>query len=325
MLRIVSHIEQLLQKHDCVIVPEFGGFVSHVLHTMYDAEKHVFTPTHKEVVFNGSLRYNDGLLTESYMQEYGIDFKNAQEMVDQDTATMQMFLAKHGVVQLGRIGKLNLSATGELIFEPGTPFLSVPGAYGLSSVQLKTLQILQQEEAALQMAREKETARASTHVYRRLLQGVATTAAAVALFFLVSTPVTDVERTNAASMLPKLVTISMQETTPEIQPEEEELSIATEEQPEDLLIEESKPEVAPVVNKKMYHIIIGSFVTDKQADEFIDNKVDPAVCPNVNKIVRGDRIRVYANRFDNREEAEQYLETIRTNPKYQDAWLFISR
>ena len=34
---------------------------------------------------------------------------------------------------------------------------------------------------------------------------------------------------------------------------------------------------------------------------------------------------IKADKFDNREAAESYMATLRSNPKYKDAWLFISR
>ena len=68
MLRIVGHIEHLLSVHDCVIVPDFGGFVVQTLPVRYDAGMHRFEPMRKDIVFNETLQYNDGLLIEAYMQ-----------------------------------------------------------------------------------------------------------------------------------------------------------------------------------------------------------------------------------------------------------------
>ncbi len=73
----------------------------------------------------------------------------------------------------------------------------------------------------------------------------------------------------------------------------------------------------------MYHIVIGSLVTDKQADDFMA-KIDKSLYPGVGSITRDGKIRVFANKFDNREDAEAYLEKLRSGQTYQDAWLFIT-
>ena len=86
------------------------------------------------------------------------------------------------------------------------------------------------------------------------------------------------------------------------------------------------PEVktAPAVKQKMFYIIIASFPNEQQADEYIST-VDRQVCTGVDKITRDGKCRVYAARFDNREEAERYQVALRKHEKYKDAWLFISR
>ena len=83
----------------------------------------------------------------------------------------------------------------------------------------------------------------------------------------------------------------------------------------------SRPVV--VQPKKMYHIVIASFPSESQADEFIAG-VDRNECKHVSKVVRDGKYRIYADKFDNREAAESYMATLRSNPKYKDAWLFIS-
>ena len=62
MLRLTIHIERLLLTQDCVIVPGFGGFVIQAVNASYNAEKSMFVPMSKEVMFNTTLQHNDGLL-----------------------------------------------------------------------------------------------------------------------------------------------------------------------------------------------------------------------------------------------------------------------
>ena len=82
--------------------------------------------------------------------------------------------------------------------------------------------------------------------------------------------------------------------------------------------------VESTASKKMYYIVIASFPTEEQANEYISG-VDRAQCKNVSKVVRDGKYRIYADKFDNRADAENYMATLRKIEKYKDTWLFISR
>lgn len=75
---------------------------------------------------------------------------------------------------------------------------------------------------------------------------------------------------------------------------------------------------------KMYHIVIASFPTEAQADTYMAG-VDRQECKHLSRVVRDGKYRIYADKFDNRKDAEEYMATLRKNEKYKDAWLFISR
>ncbi|MDD6080364.1 MAG: SPOR domain-containing protein, partial [bacterium] len=158
----------------------------------------------------------------------------------------------------------------------------------------------------------------------------------VLLFFCVSTPVTEVNRTAyTASFMPTEIATSLREVpTSTLTPLS---SSIAEEQPveRETLVEvaEAKPEtvqpMAPVVEKpvaprKMYHLVIASFPTEDQANTFMET-VDRQQYRQMGKVTRGGKCRVYAARFDNRAEAELQLAQLRQTDRFKDAWLFISK
>ena len=104
MLRIITHIERLLLTHDCVILPKFGGFVLQTLPATYQEEEHLFRSMRKEVMFNVTLQHTDGLLSESYMQTYGVDYRKAQLMLEEDIEALNVSLEQDKRITLGRIG-----------------------------------------------------------------------------------------------------------------------------------------------------------------------------------------------------------------------------
>ena len=101
MLRIITHIERLLLTHDCVILPKFGGFVLQILPATYEEEEHSFRPMRKEVMFNVTLQHTDGLLSESYMQTYGVDYRKAQLMLEEDIEALNVSLEQDKRITLG--------------------------------------------------------------------------------------------------------------------------------------------------------------------------------------------------------------------------------
>ena len=82
MLRIVGHIESLLLRNDCVIIPRFGGFVLRELPASFEETDALFCPTHKEISLNTNLWHTDGLLAESYMHVYVLYYGNAIEIME---------------------------------------------------------------------------------------------------------------------------------------------------------------------------------------------------------------------------------------------------
>ena len=49
-------VEKLLYKHDCVIIPGFGGFVCNMEHARIDQVTHVIIPPGKHIIFNPNLK-----------------------------------------------------------------------------------------------------------------------------------------------------------------------------------------------------------------------------------------------------------------------------
>ena len=55
-------IGDLLLRHNCVVVPSFGGFVAKQVSAVIDYKTGVMHPPKKSLLFNKQLINNDGLL-----------------------------------------------------------------------------------------------------------------------------------------------------------------------------------------------------------------------------------------------------------------------
>ncbi len=318
MLRIITHIERSLLVHDCVIVPGLGGFVLQTVSAVYDAKEHLFSPLRKEIVFNETLQHNDGLLIESYMQQYEADYRKAQLMLEEDVVDLKNDLRENRKLTLGMLGTFRIGHEGQFVFYPEESKLFSIDSYGLESFHFPKLQP-HEEIAASVSTKKKDTL--YIPINRTFIRTVAASAAAVALFFLVSTPINEVNQSAyTASFIPTEMVINpIADVKVTEMPVAEEITT-----PPAPKVEVKRAKSVATPSSKMYHIVIGSFPNEKQANGFL-SKVDRTECASANIVVRNGKYRVYANKFDNREAAENYLSTLRTNPKYKDAWLFISR
>jgi hypothetical protein len=291
----------------------------------------MFFPPRKELGFNATLQHSDGLLAESYMRSYGVAYNTAKAMVAEDVCELKNILQENNKISLESIGTFNIVEEGRVEYHSQPDNCFDVSHYALRPFEMFTLEEIAEDESR-KLDENKHTQKKNTvylPINRTLLRVVSASAAAVALFFLASTPVKDVNHLEyKAGFVPTNLVI------PSVSVSDEGTADAA---PVASVKEESKAVVNPVErpaapaavpietnNRKMYHVVVGSFPTEKQADEFL-SAVDKATYKNSDKVFRNDKYRVYVNRFDNRDEAEKYLENVRSNPKYKDAWLFISK
>ena len=80
MKNLDTYIEDLLFKHQCVIIPEFGAFVSNRKAAELAADKS-FSPPQKELTFNSRLTYNDGLVAKHISEVERSSYEEAQEYI----------------------------------------------------------------------------------------------------------------------------------------------------------------------------------------------------------------------------------------------------
>lgn len=326
MLRIMTHIERLLLVHDCVIIPQVGGFVLQNYPAAFAEENGSFSPARKEIVFNPTLRHNDGLLTESYMKLYGVDYRKALLMQEEDTTELKSVLASKHSIALGAMGTF-LVENGSVVFEPGKAAPFSVSSYGLAEFDFPTLKTLQQQTKAPLPANDKKHKDVIyIPVNRKFLRTAVASAAAIVLFLLISTPVKDVgNSTYKASFIPSEVVSKpvIEQFIPEAAPVV--TAVAEARVVPEIKKEEVKVTPPPVSkNQKMYHIVIAGFPTKQQADTYL-SAINSKEYAQAGIVARDGKFRVYAAKFSDRNDAETYMSKVKNNNKYKDAWLFISR
>ena len=135
---VIDHLEYLLRRHDCVTVPGIGALMVRYRPARFDSRNPlVLLPPSRELAFNGALVESDGMLESSVARRNGVSFEAASRIVEEETESLLEQLKKFGTIALGRLGELNFSEYGTIVFSPfdasGWDF----SHYGLRPLYLK--------------------------------------------------------------------------------------------------------------------------------------------------------------------------------------------
>ncbi len=134
MIKVDKHISDLLYKHDCVIVPDLGGFVANYASAKIHPTQHTFIPPSKKIVFNKNLKNNDGLLANHVACVEKISYTGALKYINQFTSTTNSQLKQGAKVLIDDVGTLYFDTERNLQFEAGnTNYLL--DAFGLAQFQ----------------------------------------------------------------------------------------------------------------------------------------------------------------------------------------------
>ena len=114
---IQAHIHKLLFDHDCVIIPDFGGLITHYEAARIHPVKHAFLPPSKRVAFNEKLKINDGLLINTYGYDHHISTEEAQVQIAEFVRELQEKLFTTQRFELKGVGLFRLSKEQRIEFE----------------------------------------------------------------------------------------------------------------------------------------------------------------------------------------------------------------
>ncbi|SHF70263.1 Sporulation related domain-containing protein [Salegentibacter echinorum] len=133
-MKIAKHIQDLLYRYECVILPGFGAFLSQKEPATINEETHTFFPPKKVVSFNSQLRKNDGLLANYIAQVQQVSYNEAIKIISSFVKKLDNSFQKDGKVELENIG-IFYYAEEKLQFEPFEQVNYLTDSFGLDSFQ----------------------------------------------------------------------------------------------------------------------------------------------------------------------------------------------
>ena len=132
-MTVEKYINELLYRYDCVIVPNFGGFITNKIGAKVNSFTHTFHPPTKQISFNTHLRQNDGLVVSYIAAVENISFEKAIAKINASVTSWNESL-KNGAVVFENIGALAFNEEKKLIFEPQKEHNFLTNSFGLSTV-----------------------------------------------------------------------------------------------------------------------------------------------------------------------------------------------
>jgi cell division septation protein DedD len=135
MENLDKHISELLNEHDCVIVPELGGFVANYAPAKIHPVQHTFMPPSKNIVFNKNLKNNDGLLANHIVMAEQSTYPQALKYIQHFVDDASGRLKKGQKVKIEEVGTLFLDVERNIQFEPDKSANHLLDAFGLTQFQ----------------------------------------------------------------------------------------------------------------------------------------------------------------------------------------------
>ncbi|HZL10177.1 MAG TPA: SPOR domain-containing protein [Prolixibacteraceae bacterium] len=136
-MEINQYIKELLLLNDCVIIPEFGGFVANYKPATF--ENNQFFPPTKELAFNTKLISNDGLLINYIVEAEGLNYFSAKQKLEGFVEETLLNLERNRNVYFEGVGYLHYDSRENLQFETQMKQNLLVDSFGLQNFSYEKL------------------------------------------------------------------------------------------------------------------------------------------------------------------------------------------
>lgn len=154
-MTLANYINDLLYRYDCVIVPNFGGFVTNKIGAKVNHFTHTMQPPKKQITFNTYLKHNDGLLANYVASSEKITFQQAVVKIQDEVAKWETEL-KEGSVEIAAVGTLSLNNENQITFEPNKQSNFLTESFGLAEVTSPAVGRIQEVAETPEVVSEEE-------------------------------------------------------------------------------------------------------------------------------------------------------------------------
>lgn len=346
VIELERHIEILLLKSDCVIVPGLGGFVASHVNARYDEDDNMFIPPLRTLGFNPKLTLNDSLLAQSYSEAYDISYPEACGRIDNEVNELKQYICNNGSYFLNGIGTLSMNGYGNYEFVPCEAGILTPDLYSLSSFEMGRLS--KSESVDVNNGKAEVIAFPAHDFVERNKRGVAlrdgdsgktlqirisairnfaAAMIAVVLFLVLGTPVNESNGLRTSNIdngvIESLISNGYNNI---IRSNGHELGHGVKRQDtmqmHAAVKADKNAEAANVARSDSFYIVIASRVTKNNAEDFVDRLADDGFEEASVLVEKNKSVKVVYGRYANEGEAYGALDKLRGNALFRDAWVY---
>jgi hypothetical protein len=312
MNKTVEHyISELLFLHDCVILPNFGGFVGNPQSAKLNKTTEMLSPPSKQILFNSNLKTNDGLLITHISSQEGITQEIAKNEVENYATKIANKLIESKVLRIDKIGLFTQGKEGNIIFLQDSVNNYSLDSFGMKVTHNKA--VFRETIIEEKVTATIQTIRTQSNNPKAFLRAAAVIIPLIALSYITITQQDKINNvyTQMASLNPFENNIIAEPITAVIPVVKIEVEVTP-------IVEIIEEEVAPIIiPKQTYYIIAGAFAEQKNADKMIAKlkrwNYNTEIVPG------GNLLRVSYNSFSNKEDALVALYKIKEDNSA--AWL----
>lgn len=259
MISVLDHIEYLSAEHDCVIVPEFGAFISQ--YSSIKSNKGLIAGLRRNTVFNMSINNNDGLLANSIVRRENVTYESAISEINNYVSSLRCQLRHEGEVPVGRIGFFKYHSEESIEFFPFSSWNANNEYYGLTTLNIKPLI----EETQCD---ELENNSRIVPIVKRFMHVAASIMLLIGLTLVLSTPVLEQHNQNYANLNAFTLKKSIEQETKDLF-----ISVPKAKQLQTITTTDSEPDIVATPsmtnNNGNYCLVVASLATQKQAEKYI--------------------------------------------------------
>jgi len=304
-VEISAYIKELLLLNDCVVIPDFGGFVSNYKPALVKHNR--FMPPSKEIAFNPKLQKNDGLLISFVSEKEGLGYFEAKLKVEAFVDEALLKLEKYEKVLFEGVGQLYYDRMENLLFEPEAEENLLIDSFGLESFSYEKLYeklvpkpaVKIQDKVPVQVIFSKRNV-------KKVLIGVPLLLALALIPMKNDKDILNHSDLNILSQLTEVIA-PVQETraTEKTETPKEEISV-------------------PQENNDKYFLIGGSFKSEENVRQFMADMSKKGFSP-VNLGLFNGLYRISIQSFSNFREAKDRLNEFRTENPESGVWIHIKQ
>ncbi len=321
---ITFYLIELLRLHDCVIVPDLGGFVTNYRPAEMDLASNSFNPPVKEIIFTGKLSKNDGLLVNYISEIEGVGYMEARQIIAEFVDEIWSKLENGDKIVFHNIGSLHYDRNEKLIFEPEVHENLLLEAYGMEGFQFPQLE-WKEIVPSKRTFKDKETARSMSRSVKvkRLAFGIPILLALVLIpvskYSWNSLPMVQTSSTASLPINESLVS----DSNIKIGSDHDNKPVAIAEEvkkPVTIIASQTKTEPDIIRQDTRYRVIGGCFKLRENADKFLSRLQSDGYKPEL-KVMPNETFLVIVQSYSDKNEAITVLRTLRQSDPKAGYWM----